>query len=205
MAENKAVLDFGCGAGGVLHRLKKVTSNVCGVELERNMCEAINREGIKCYPSVEIASEELAESVDIITAFHVLEHLEDPIGMLNRLKGLMKDDGVMVIEIPNADDALLGTYSSDAFADFTYWSAHLYLYNNETFKKLIERAGLKIRFMSQIQRYPLSNTLYWLAKGKSGGHKKWAMLSNKVLDKEYESQLAKLGIADTIIAIVEKG
>ena len=205
IAENKAVLDFGCGAGGVLHRLKRVASSVCGVELERDMCEAINREGIRCYPSVDVASKELTESVDIITAFHVLEHLENPIEMLNRLKVLLKDDGIMVIEIPNADDALLGTYNNGAFADFTYWSAHLYLYNNETFKKLIERAGLKVRFISQIQRYSLSNTLYWLAKGKPGGHKKWAMLSNGLLDREYESQLAKLGIADTIIAIVEKG
>lgn len=204
IAENKNVLDFGCGAGGVLQRLKPICAKVYGVELERAMCEAINNEGIKCFHNVEEACTELEDSVDIITLFHVLEHLEDPIEILGRLKTLLCKDGIMVIEVPNADDVLLSLYESKAFANFTYWSAHLFLYNNETFRMLMKKAGLRIRFLSQIQRYPLSNTLYWLAKGKPGGHKVWPMLSNERLDREYESQLAQLGIADTIVAIVEK-
>ena len=204
MAENKSVLDFGCGAGGVLHRLNKVSSRVYGVEIERVMCDAINEEGIKCYPSIDKACEELTDSIDIITMFHVLEHIEDPVSILKQLSSLLNDAGTIIIEVPNAEDALLSVYDSSAFADFTYWSAHLYLYNNDTLKKLIDKAGMRIQFMSQVQRYPLSNTLYWLAKGKPGGHKKWAMLSNKDLDREYERHLTGLGIADTIIAIVEK-
>lgn len=96
-------------------------------------------------------------------------------------------------------------YKCEKFAEFTYWESHLYLYNSTTFSMLMEKAGLKIRFLGQIQRYPLSNTMYWLAKGNPGGHKEWAMLSNERLDAEYESALVRLGIADTIISVVEKG
>lgn len=168
------------------------------------MYKALNSEGIKCFHSLEHAKKELKEMMDVISLFHVLEHLEDPITYLRGLEELLTDDGVMVIEVPNADDALLSLYECEKFADFTYWESHLYLYNNTTFRMLMDKANLRIRFLGQIQRYPLSNTMYWLAKGKPGGHKEWAMLSNERLDSEYESALARLGIADTIIAVVGK-
>ena len=135
--------------------------------------------------------------------FHVLEHLKDPIEYLINLKSLLAENGVIVIEVPNANDALLSLYGCEKFSDFTYWESHLFLFDNTTLTTLVKRAGLKIRFLEQIQRYPLSNTMYWLSKGKPGGHREWAMLSNSTLDREYENTLARLGIADTIVAIVE--
>ncbi len=204
MIENRNYLDFGCGAGGVLSLAQDKAKDVYGVELETAMCNDLNEEGIKCYPSIEQALVNHKGMIDVVSLFHVLEHLESPIEYLNKLSELLVDDGVMIIEFPNADDALLSLYDCDSFADFTYWESHLYLYNNNTFSELINKAGLRIRFLNQVQRYPLSNTLYWLSQGKPGGHKKWSALSNERLDREYENALAKLGVADTIIAVVEK-
>ena len=167
------------------------------------MCDALQNEDIKCYSSLENAVQELKGGIDVVSLFHVLEHLENPIDYLSGLKDLLSEGGRMIIEVPNAADALLSLYESEVFADFTYWESHLYLYNNTTFAELMKQVGLKIQFLGQIQRYPLSNTLYWLAKRKPGGHKVWAMLSSERLDAEYESMLARLGIADTIIAVVE--
>ena len=79
-----------------------------------------------------------------------------------------------------------------------------YLYSNQTLKALIEKAGLRIDFIQQIQRYPLANHLYWLSHNKPGGHQEWGMLTDYELDKAYGDKLAKLGIADTIIAVVKK-
>ena len=99
---------------------------------------------------------------------------------------------------------MISLYGCKAFEDFTYWSPHLFLYNNHTIRVLLERNGFKIRFLGQVQRYPLSNTLYWLAKGKPGGHKEWMMLSDESIDRAYGERLANLGIADTIMVIAEK-
>lgn len=203
MIENKRYLDFGCGAGGVLIRTRDIAREICGIELEQAMVDVLNGEGIKCYPSIDSAIDELKGKMDVISLFHVLEHIEEPVSVLQKLSTMLSEDGVMVIEVPNADDALLSLYENENFADFTYWESHLYLYNNITLTQLMKKAGLKIKFLGQIQRYPLSNTLYWLAKGRPGGHKGWSMLSNDKLDKEYGEQLARLGIADTIMAVVE--
>ena len=203
LVQNKTYLDFGCGAGGVLRYSSTVAKKVYGIELEDSMCKQLNSEGIKCFGDIDEALKNINEKIDVISLFHVLEHLPEPIVILNKLKAMLSPNGVMIIEVPNADDALLSLYNCREFADFTYWESHIYLYNRETFSKLIKMAEMKVRFLGQIQRYPLSNTLYWLSKGQPGGHKCWSMLSNDTLDRQYEKQLANLGIADTIIAMVE--
>jgi 2-polyprenyl-3-methyl-5-hydroxy-6-metoxy-1,4-benzoquinol methylase len=203
MIENKKVLDFGCGAGGYLKRIIDLSSVAYGVELEDIMREHLTNEGIKCFPSIDVAEKELESKVDVITLWHVLEHLEDPIEMLKRLKGLLAENGKIIIEVPNADDALITKYKCKAFEDFTYWECHLFLYTIETLKQIAARAGLECQFITQVQRYPLSNHLYWLSNNKPGGHMEWAGLSDDKLDFEYGRKLASLGIADTIIAILK--
>ena len=67
-------------------------------------------------------------------------------------------------------------------------------------KLLIKKAGIKLNWIKHVQRYPLSNHLYWLSKGKPGGHKQWAFLDDQQLNQNYEQQLAALGLTDTIVA-----
>lgn len=198
---NNSVIDFGCGSGGFLHNIMDIASSVAGIELEREKREFLKNEGITCYESIDVLPD---EKFDVITLFHVLEHLPDPVAILDKLKSHLNDGGKIIIETPNADDALLSLYDSEEFADFTYWICHLYLYSNKTFSDLMEKCGLKKSLMQQIQRYPLANHLYWLSKKKPGGHVKWAAFNHDMLDGLYGERLAALGIADTIMAVVEK-
>ena len=150
----------------------------------------------------ELAVLEVADTgkFDVITAFHVLEHLENPLTYLAEMKKHLVPSGMLLLEVPNADDALLKLYQSSAFADFTYWHCHVYLYTNATLAELAKQAGFKVVFIEQVQRYPLANHLHWLAKGKPGGHHVWTYLQDDALDKAYGDKLAGLGMADTIIA-----
>ena len=52
--------------------------------------------------------------------------------------------------------------------------------------------------ITQLQRYPLCNHLYWLSQGKPGGHMRWANLDEKELNDAYEKKLVSMGIADTL-------
>lgn len=132
--------------------------------------------------------------------FHVLEHLIDPVNVLETLRSTLSENGKLIIEVPNSNDALLTLYNSKSFSEFTYWSCHLYLFNPSTLKTVIEKAGYKVNYIKQIQRYPLSNHLYWLSKELPGGHQKWGFLDSVELHSQYENQLAALGICDTLIA-----
>ena len=95
-----------------------------GIELEKSQKSL---EGSIKYFAVIIRSPK-SSKFDLITAFHVVEHLQDPIEIVAMLGSLLTDDGHLVVEVPSADDALLTLYSCDAFQNFTYWSQHLYSY-----------------------------------------------------------------------------
>lgn len=191
----KKVLDFGCGAGGFLHLIQKFSEVAVGVELDKQINEAINNEGIQCFSNIE----NIEGTYDVITLFHVVEHLTNPKAILKSLKKYLNPNGIIIIEVPNADDALLTLYNSKEFADFTYWSCHVYLYNSHTLKKMVEQAGYQVKLVKQIQRYPLSNHLYWLSNGKPGGHNHLGVLENDFLQQQYESTLAALGKCDTLL------
>lgn len=199
MIENKKYMDFGCGHGGVLLRARRKTKELFAVEPEDNMRNNIVEEVVS-YSSITEAKQELHEKMDVITLFHVLEHLEDPIDILCQLKELLSDNGRIIIEVPNADDALLSVYKNKQYADFSYWICHLYYFNNDSLRRIVKKAGFELTFIQQIQRYPLSNHLYWLVNGNPGGHDKWGFLSDEQLDEAYGKRLAGLGIADTIVA-----
>ena len=198
--KNKDVLDFGCGSGGFLNEIKDSAKSIAGVELEKDKRDFLISEGMTCYENIDAVPD---VKYDIITLFHVLEHLPDPIAILNKLKRHLSKDGKIIIEVPNADDALLSLYKSEEFANFTYWVCHLYLYTNKTIVDLINKCDMDISLIQQIQRYPLSNHLYWLSKKSPGGHKEWAAFNDDYLDKAYGQRLASLGIADTIIAVIK--
>jgi protein-L-isoaspartate O-methyltransferase len=99
---NKKVLDFGCGSGGFLMKAKALAARVEGVELERRVREYW-QDQIMIYPNVESVG---TNRYDVITGFHVIEHLTDPRTMLKTLATKLAKNGRIVIEVPSSEDAL---------------------------------------------------------------------------------------------------
>lgn len=196
---NRKVLDFGCGAAGFVFKAKSLASEVAGVEPEYRVREYWG-DTITLYGSLEDAGYDY----DLITAFHVIEHLPDPRVMLKKMAARLKQDGGrLVIEVPSSEDALLTLYDSNAFQRFTYWSQHLFLFNIDTLRRLSVQAGLRAVSIQQFQRYPLSNHLFWLSRGLPGGHKHWSFFNTEALNEAYAAALASAGKCDTVIAYLE--
>lgn len=196
---NRKVLDFGCGAAGFVRLAGEVAASVTGVELERRVHEYWG-DRLTLVGGLD----EAARDFDLITAFHVVEHLPDPRAMLSDLVGHLAPRGRLVVEVPSSEDALLTLYDNNPFQRFTYWSQHLYLFNAATLGRLAVQAGLKVMSIRQVQRYPLSNHLHWLSQGKPGGHQRWSFLDSAELDSAYENALAAVGKCDTIVAFLER-
>ena len=195
---NRAVLDFGCGNAGFVRKAQSVAAVAEGVEPERRVRQFWG-EGVKIHGSLGDARIQF----DVITAFHVIEHIPDPRNALRDLASRLAQGGRLVVEVPSCDDALLGLYDSDGFQRFTYWSQHLFLFNPQTLRRLATQAGLRVISIQQFQRYPLSNHLYWLSRNRPGGHREWAFLDTPQLTAAYGSALAANGMCDTIVAHLE--
>ena len=196
---NKSVLDFGCGVGGFLGLAKHTATRVDGIELEKALQSSFKQRGLHVFSQLDEAIQS-ERRWDVVTAFHVVEHLPDPVSTIKELATLLSGGGEIIIEVPSSDDALLTLYENKGFQEFTYWSQHLYLFNASTMRSLIDKAGLRLNWVKHVQRYPLANHLYWLSKEKPGGHKQWAFMNDPQLNHFYEQQLAALGLTDTIIA-----
>ena len=195
----KKIGDFGCGSGDFLKLVQPYCKSVVGIELQKNYVQALNSEGVSCV-------EELAkiedESLDVLVSFHVIEHLPKPLEVLAELKRKMVPGGMMLIEVPHANDFLLSAAQCEEFKQFTLWSQHLILHTRESLKRMLEHVGLIDVLIEGVQRYPLSNHLNWLANGKGGGHRSsFAALDSDSLHDAYQSALARNDSTDTLVAI----
>lgn len=199
---NKDILDFGAGNGNFLKLSKKYANSVVAVELDKESHKIYKKNKIDYYSNINEIS--VNKKFDIITLFHVIEHFKDPITYLKNISNFLKKDGKIILEFPNSNDALLSLYKSKNFSEYTYWSCHLMLFNEKTIRTLIEKSGLICGNIEQIQRYPISNHLYWLSNGKPGGHEIWPFLNNNIVNKKYEKILSDLKICDTIMVEVKK-
>ena len=192
----KKLLDFGCGIAGVIKKARDISIVADGIELERRLFTYYKENKLNVYRDL---TEIRKKIYDVITVFHVLEHIADPRVLLEDMKSNLKNDGQIIIEIPNVEDALLTLYNCKPFSHFYYWSPHLFYYSAKTLEKLAFQTGFKINYIEQYQRYPLSNHLYWLAFGKPGGHELLKTFNDVDLNLVYSKKLASMGKCDTII------
>jgi len=199
--KNKNILDFGCGNGGFLLKTKGIANNAVGVEPEMQFKNFFKKQKIRVYDSLAEINE---IKFDLITAFHVFEHLKDPLEILKNLSSFLAEAGEIIIEVPNSDDILLSYYKSNAFSDFTYWSQHLFLFNEKTLTDLINKSEFRINWIEQIQRYPISNHLYWLSKGLPNGQNIYKIFNNNNLNQEYSKILKQEKVCDTLLLSIKK-
>lgn len=174
----QSILDFGCGGGGLVSIMKKDCYCV-GYDINQ--------------PTVFTESR-----YDIITMFHVFEHLADPIQTISLLKPLLNDGGRFIIEIPSADDFLL---NCEAFRKFTLWSEHLVLYSAQAIQKMLEIMSLTVIHLEYIQRYNFNNHYGWIRDGKPGGHTRYNFDDD--ICRNYEDMLVTSGQTDTLWIVAQ--
>jgi SAM-dependent methyltransferase len=140
----------------------------------------------------------LNEKYDIITMFHVLEHIPYQVKTLKELKKKLTKNGKIIIEVPSAEDFLL---KLKEFKKFTFWSEHLILHTENSLRKILEVSGFKKINIKYYQRYNFSNHLGWFIKRMPGGHNSYKNISDAKINKEYSDYLIRRKSTDTLIAI----
>jgi 2-polyprenyl-3-methyl-5-hydroxy-6-metoxy-1,4-benzoquinol methylase len=198
--KNKDILDFGCSWGSFLKKVKNYKS-LSGVELRKECINFIKNNIKKINISDNVNS--FDRKFDIITMFHVLEHIPYQIDTLKVLKSKLKNKGKIIIEVPHAEDFLILQEELKEFKNFTFWSEHLILHTYKSLKSILLKSGFKNINIQYYQRYNFSNHLGWFLKRKPGGHNFYKEIVSDRLNSSYCENLKKLGQTDTLIAIAE--
>lgn len=136
------LLDIGAGTGAFAATMQQAGWQVTGLEPDSAAREtARNTNGVQLLPAEELYQLP-RESFDVITLWHVLEHVHDLHGYLKQLGNLLKADGLILIAVPNYTSHDAHYYGSD-------WAAydvprHLYHFAPESMQQLVELHQLRL-------------------------------------------------------------
>ena len=197
---NKEILDFGCGWAGFLRSIKNPKS-LYGVELRDECIDFIKLNLKKINISNNINSFE--KKFDIITLFHILEHMPNQVSTLKHLKSKLKSKGKIIIEVPHAEDFLILQDELKEFKDYTFFSEHLILHTIKSLRTILTKANFKKINIKFYQRYNFANHLGWFLRRKPGGHDFYNKIVSTELNKSYKENLIRIGQTDTLIAVAE--
>ena len=136
------LLDIGSHEGVFIEEAVKFGYQAQGIEPNKRIVAQARSRGL---PIVEGTIENLdeQEKFDIITIFHVLEHLPDPRLALEKIKSHLKKDGILALEVPNIESYL-------AKKQGLSWKfialEHLWYFSPMTLKNLLEEVGFQAVF-----------------------------------------------------------
>lgn len=150
--QEKNILDIGCGTGDFLVGCKKKGWSVFGVEPNAKARDLTLKKLIENNDSIENTIEEninefldngpLVKQFDVITMWHVLEHVPNLNEYIESLKKLLKPSGVLLIAVPN-----FKSYDANHYNEC--WAAydvprHLSHFSQKSIKLLFDRVEMKV-------------------------------------------------------------
>jgi SAM-dependent methyltransferase len=195
------LLEIGCSSGFMLDAFKAKGLNCIGVEPSGEFKDFLIQSGHNVVQDISEIEEH--KKFDIIAHFFVLEHIRDPFAFLSQSYDLLKENGVIICEIPCANDPLTSIYNIDAFEKF-YWSiAHHYYYTPTSIKYVLNSLKYKFKIVPE-QRYDISNHMTWMMEGKPGGQNKFFKEFGLELNQTYRQRLKDTWQCDTIFLYIWK-
>ncbi len=153
VSKGNKLLDVGCGIGEFIKIASKFNFEVTGIEPNAKARKFANKNKLEV---VESLSSLKNKKFDIVTLWHVLEHLHHPDAFLHEIKNFLNEEGMVCIAVPNFN-------SYDAKYYKNYWAAydvprHLFHFSKASIHKLAEENNFKI-----IKTYPLKFDSYYVA------------------------------------------
>jgi len=134
------ILDVGCGTGEFLREMKSHDWKVSGVEPSPNARQSSKRKtGVEIFKSLSDVTE---HNFNVITIWHVLEHLPDPNQALRTVSNLLNQSGTIFIAVPN-----LQSYDARYYQSF--WAGydvprHLWHFDKKNMETLLNKNGLQL-------------------------------------------------------------
>jgi len=150
------LLDVGCGLGYFLHHMVKEGWSAKGVDISADARTYVkNTFGLDVLPEQEL--ETLGEGqYNVITMWHVLEHVHLLRDRVHLLKKLLAGGGTLFVAVPNSDAWEVSFYRE-------YWDGfdvprHIYHFNHSSVEYLMNACGLKV-----IEKKPMIFDAYYIS------------------------------------------
>ena len=192
------VLEIGSSTGLLLKLFQEKGFAVTGVEPSSKSSRYAIKRGINTITkSFERAK--LNGKFDVVILNHVLEHLKDPKEVLNKTWNLLNNDGIIVINVPNAGSLSAKIYGKNW--EYVLPKEHLWQFTPTSLSKVIEESGFSIvNWEAKSGIWEFDNPLLELCQSFTGLKKRFFKNFLTIIPTWFISQL-KLGTGLSVIAI----
>ncbi|MDC1379148.1 class I SAM-dependent methyltransferase [Algibacter sp.] len=141
-SKSKHLLDVGCGTGDFLQIAQQDNWHVSGIEPNEQARHIANKKTNNSVFETEALLKFEPNSFDVITLWHVLEHLPNLEDHIFVFKKLLKPKGTLLLAVPNYN-------SFDAKHYKQFWAAydvprHLWHFNQSSISKLVSKYALRV-------------------------------------------------------------
>ena len=138
--QNKAVLEIGTGAGGILKAISDMyNAKVVGIDLGGEYIEYGKQHGLNLYKHNSATYSQTGQKFDVIILSHVIEHFLDLNSELEHIKKLLKPNGIIYIEVPG----IKYTYITYGTLIRSIQNAHIRYFSLDTLKQILGWYGYK--------------------------------------------------------------
>lgn len=136
---DKTLLDIGAGTGSFLESAKHNGWETYGIEPNKKARDLAIKKGLNLKENIDLLEK---KGFQVITLWHVLEHLPDLNLQINKIGSLLNKDGTLIIAVPNFQ-------SYDAKYYKEYWAAydvprHLSHFSQLSIAKLFAQSGMRV-------------------------------------------------------------
>ncbi len=142
------LLDVGCGGGAYGASLIRLGWRVDGIEPDARAAARARRQGLTVQQTTAEEAVLPASVYDVITLWHSLEHLSNPVAALQKLHPSLRDDGLLLVEVPNRAGwgaKLTGEY-------WYHWDLprHRVHFTPESLRRVLEQSGFHVEKIQHI-------------------------------------------------------
>lgn len=135
-------LDVGCGSGSVLGLAQALGWRTAGIEMDAGAATRARPFAHELHVGDVLTAPFEPGRFDLVTAFHVLEHVPDPIAMLRRMLDWLAPGGIVIVEVPNAGG--LGARLFGASWSSLELPRHLSHFTPRSLEQAVQAAGGRV-------------------------------------------------------------
>ncbi|MFY0643902.1 MAG: class I SAM-dependent methyltransferase [Bacteroidia bacterium] len=168
------ILDVGSASGYFMNHMKSAGYGVDGIEISpkaRELCKS--KFDINAYEPKSLINKELDSKYDIISLWHVFEHVYTYNEYFEAFEHFLKDDGRLLIAMPNhkcLDSEYYGKY----------WCAydvprHLWHFEPKTFETFVRKRGFRLEAIKRMPLDPFYNAMVSASYKKSFTFLPWTL------------------------------